>query len=70
MFRVLYTYKNKGESVERCFETTVYDVKQNKNGYPTFLIMTGNEWKYVSAKHCRPICDAEDNITDCRTFVG
>ena len=34
---------------------TVYDVRNDKNGYPHFLIYKDNEWKYVSAKHFVPV---------------
>ena len=29
----------------------VYAVKDDKNGYPNFLIYEDNEWKYIKAKH-------------------
>lgn len=29
----------------------VYDVRNDKNGYPHFLICEDGEWKYKSAKH-------------------
>ena len=29
----------------------VYAVRNDKNGYPHFLIYEDNEWKYVKAKH-------------------
>jgi hypothetical protein len=35
---------------------TVYAVRDDKNGYPHFLIYEDGEWKYVSAKHFIP-CD-------------
>lgn len=35
--------------------TPVYHIKQNRNGYPMFLIYDKNQWRYVSAKHFRPI---------------
>ena len=31
----------------------VYNVRDDKNGYPHFLIYENGEWKYVSAKHFR-----------------
>ena len=36
-----------------CFE--VYAIRDDKNGYPHFLIYDNGEWKYVSAKHFAPI---------------
>jgi len=32
----------------------VYNVREDKNGYPYFLIYENGEWKYVSAKHFTP----------------
>ena len=33
----------------------VYKIKNNNNGYPTFLIYDENQWKWLSAKHFKPI---------------
>lgn len=35
--------------------TPVYHIKQNRNGYPMFLIYDKNQWRYVSAKHFKPV---------------
>lgn len=32
----------------------VYNVRDDKNGYPHFLIYENGEWKYVSAKYFVP----------------
>ena len=32
----------------------VYNVRNDKNGYPHFLIYENGEWKYVSAKYFVP----------------
>lgn len=40
--------KNKSNLVK------VYAVRDDKNGYPHFLIYENNSWKYVSAKHFIP----------------
>lgn len=32
----------------------VYNVREDKNGYPHFLIYENGEWKYVSAKYFVP----------------
>ena len=32
----------------------VYNVRDDKNGYPHFLIYENGEWKYVSAKYFIP----------------
>ena len=42
---------NSGISLS-CVE--VYNVRDDKNGYPYFLIYENREWKYVSAKHFVP----------------
>ena len=28
----------------------VYNIQNNKNGYPLFLIYDDNQWKYITAK--------------------
>lgn len=42
------------------FDTTenkvkVFAVKNNKDGFATFLIYNKGQWRYVSAKHFEPI---------------
>ncbi len=32
----------------------VYNVRDDKNGYPHFLIYENGEWKYMSAKYFAP----------------
>lgn len=32
----------------------VYNVRDDKNGYPQFLIYENGEWKYMSAKYFAP----------------
>lgn len=32
----------------------VYNVRDDKNGFPHFLIYENGEWKYVSVKHFVP----------------
>lgn len=49
-FKVWYTHKNGSAQY-----VDVYDVVRNKNGYPHFLIYVDNQWKYVSAKNCKPL---------------
>lgn len=34
--------------------TKVYNVRDDKNGYPHFLIYEDGEWKYVKAKRFKP----------------
>lgn len=34
---------------------TVYNIRDDKNGYPHFLIYIDNQWKYISAKHFIPL---------------
>lgn len=45
-------YKRKDEYLEK---TKVFAVRDDKNGYPHFLIYEYDQWKYVSAKHFVPI---------------
>lgn len=33
----------------------VYSIRNDKTGFPHFLIYTENQWKYVSAKHYIPV---------------
>lgn len=36
----------------------IYDIKNNKNGYPHFLVYNfynNNEWTWISAKHFQPM---------------
>ena len=47
LFRVLRKLDN--------IPVDVYDIRDDKNGYPHFLIYEDNEWKYVKAKHFVPI---------------
>lgn len=35
-------------------EVIVYNIRDDKNGYPQFLIHENGEWKYRSAKHYVP----------------
>lgn len=35
--------------------TNVYDIRNDKNGYPQFLIYKDTQWRWVSAKYFRPI---------------
>lgn len=32
----------------------VYDVRNDSNGFPNFLIYKNGQWKYMSAKHFAP----------------
>lgn len=34
---------------------TVYYIRDDKTGYPQFLVYLGNQWRYISAKHFEPI---------------
>lgn len=52
MIDLIYTKKN-GEKVK----VRSYNIRDDKNGFPHFLVFIDNEWKYVSAKYCRPIKD-------------
>lgn len=34
---------------------TVFNVRDDKNGYPHFLVYVDGQWRYISAKYFRPI---------------
>ena len=38
---------------------TVYNVRDDKNGYPHFLLYIGGQWRYISAKNFVPIEENE-----------
>lgn len=40
----------------------VYAVKDDKAGYPHFLIRYKNQWKWISAKHCIPLIEVPMEI--------
>lgn len=48
MFVVLYRHRS-----GRTFQ--VYSVRNDSHGYPHFLIYVDGQWKWVSAKHCKPV---------------
>jgi hypothetical protein len=33
----------------------VFNIKNNKNGYPTFLIYERNQWIWIKAKYFKPV---------------
>ena len=56
------------KKTEKIFK--VYKIKNNKNGYPTFLIYDENQWKWLSAKHFKP-CEkvgVVNNACSCNTI--
>lgn len=57
VFNVWRHHKNFNTSGKVCEEymehVNVYAVRDDKNGYPQFLIFENGEWKYVSVKHFR-----------------
>lgn len=38
---------------------TVYNVKDDKKGYPHFLVYIDNQWQYISAKYFKPIIEED-----------
>lgn len=38
---------------------TVYNVRDDKTGYPHFLIYINRQWRYISAKHFMPVEEDE-----------
>ena len=41
------------KQTDKIFE--VYEIQNDKNGYPKFLIYENSQWKWMSAKHFKPI---------------
>ena len=39
---------------------TVYNVRNDKAGYPHFLIYVGKEWRYISAKNFIPVNEEDE----------
>lgn len=35
-------------------KTTIYSVRNDRNGYPHFLVFDKGQWKWESAKHFSP----------------
>lgn len=48
---------NKNSDNKKTYQ--VYDITYDKNGYPHFLIYKNGQWLRLSAKHFRPLEDAE-----------
>ncbi len=54
IFEVIYKEgHDKSESIKLA-TVTVFNIRNDKNGYPQFLIYYQGQWKYVSAKYCIP----------------
>lgn len=54
VWRIRKKFDASGNVCEEYMEhVNVYAVRDDKNGYPHFLIYENGEWKYVSAKHFR-----------------
>ena len=53
----LFTVCKKSEEEFARRSVDVYAVRDDKNGYPQFLIYEDNQWKYISAKHFIPITE-------------
>ncbi len=41
--------------IRHALEIEIYGVKDDKHGYPTFLIRSDNRWIWKSAKHFIPV---------------
>lgn len=39
---------------------TVYNVRDDKRGYPYFLIYVAKEWRYISAKNFIPVNEEDE----------
>lgn len=55
MFYTAYQYEKADGSTGTSYMEPVYDVKRDKHGYPHFLIFWRGQWRYVSAKHFKPM---------------
>ena len=44
----------------------VYEIKNDRCGYPNFLIYKDSQWKWMSAKHFKP-CEKVDVMNDAKT---
>lgn len=33
----------------------VYNIRDDKTGYPQFLVYLDNQWRYISAKYFKPV---------------
>lgn len=42
----------------------VYNVRDDKAGYPHFLIYINHQWRYISAKHFIPVEEVDSTITN------
>lgn len=56
MFKAIYSDGNPHKITTVTQLVTVFAVRQNKVGYPLFLIYLNGEWIWRSAKHFVP-CD-------------
>ena len=50
----------------------IYKVRNDKCGYPMFLIFYNNQWFWKSAKHFKPYKNTDDNkgCCNCRNNVS
>lgn len=54
MFSVIYYDKANNAYINKVM---VFNIRNDKNGYPYFLIYYEGQWKYVSAKYCVPLTE-------------
>lgn len=55
MFFTSYQFDKAAGDSGTTYMVLVYDVKRDRHGYPHFLIFWRGQWKYVSAKHFKPM---------------
>ncbi len=55
MFKVIYKDGHGKPENIKLTTVTVFNIRDDKNGYPQFLIYYEKQWKWVSVKHCIPI---------------
>lgn len=53
MFYTAFQYDKAAGGTE--YMVPVYDVKRDKHGFPHFLVFWRGQWRYISAKHFKPM---------------
>lgn len=55
MFKIIYKEAHGNPENTKLTILNVFSIRNDKNGYPQFLIYYDKQWKYVSAKYCIPL---------------
>ena len=51
----MFNVYDKRIPIDKPRTTTVFDVRNDRNGYPQFLVYQKGSWVWVSAKHFKPV---------------